>query len=112
MFNSLETSEGTMFLLDGSSCEIKGNEMVSMKLHDGTVKKLDEIRYILSFKKNLILLSGLNSTGFRWKAGGRILKVMHDSRVVIRGRKYGGHYLMMRSLVQGGAPGGGTSNTR
>ena len=88
------------------SYEIKGGEMVSMKLHDGIVKKLHEVRYIPSFKKNLISLSRLDSTSFRWKANGEILKVMHGSRMVLRGRKYGRCYLMIGSPVQGGASGG------
>ena len=46
MFDSLKTDDGTVFLLDGSSCEIKDSRMVSMKLHDGTVKKLREVQYI------------------------------------------------------------------
>ena len=65
MFDSLKIGNGTVLLPDGSNCEIKGNGTVSMKLHDRTVKKLHEVRYIPSFKKNLISLSKLDSTGFR-----------------------------------------------
>ena len=65
MFDSLKISEGTVFLPDGLSYEIKGSRTISMKLHDRIVKKLGEVRYIPNFKKNLISLSKLNSTSFK-----------------------------------------------
>ena len=43
LFNSLESSEGIIRLPDRSNCAIKDIETVSMKVHDGTVKKLDEV---------------------------------------------------------------------
>ena len=35
LFDSLKSSEGTISLLDRSSCAIKGIEMVSWRIHDG-----------------------------------------------------------------------------
>ena len=57
LFDSLESNEGTVYLSDGSSCAIKNIETVSLQTHDEAVKKLGEIRYISSFRRNLISLS-------------------------------------------------------
>ena len=42
-FNSLESSDGTIYLLDGLSCAIRSIETVSWKTHDGAVRRLGEI---------------------------------------------------------------------
>ena len=63
LFDSLKSNESTVHLLDGSSCEIKDNGTVNLQTHDEAMKKLDEVRYISSFR--LISLSRLNSSGYR-----------------------------------------------
>ena len=81
LFDSIKSSEGTVHLSDGSSCAIEGIRTISMKEHDGTVKNLDEVWYIPSFRRNLISLSRLNLIDYRWRADGEILKVLHDVRL-------------------------------
>ena len=97
LFDSLESREGAVHLPDGSSYAIKGVGTVSFKLHDGTSRKLGEVRHIPSFSKNLILLSKLDSNGYTWRAGDGILKVIRGSRVILQGKKRGGHYLLTGS---------------
>ena len=83
------------------------------------------IRYIPDFRPNLILLSKLNSRGYRMVADGGILKVLHGDRVILEGEKrMRGYYYLVgspvrdgasgarRSPQQDGAPGGGGSGTR
>lgn len=48
-------------------------------------------------RKNLISLNGLDSNSYRWKAGDGILKVTHNNRVVLYGKKYGAYYLLAES---------------
>ena len=61
----MESSEGIIYLSDGSNCAIKDIGMVSVETHDGAVRKLGEVRYISSFKRNLIFLSRLDSSSYR-----------------------------------------------
>ena len=58
-----------------------------------------------SFRSNLISPSRLDSSGYRWRADDKILKVMNGSRVVMKEGKYGEHYLLVRSSVRDGASG-------
>ena len=93
-------------------------------MHNGAVKKLDEVRYISSFRNNLISLSRLDSNNNGWRVDDEILKVIHGSKVMMKGRKYEGYYLLVRSstrdgalgasgsLVRDGAPRAGGSDTR
>ena len=91
---------------------IKGIETVSVEIHDGAVRKLDKVRYIPSFKRNLIFLSRLDSSSYRWRADGGILKVMHSNRIVMKGKQYGEHYLLVGRLMRDGAPKADKSNMR
>ena len=70
--------------------------MISWMTHDGVVRRLGKVRYILDFRQNLISLNRLDLRGYRMVAGGGILKVMHDDRIILeekkRMRRY--YYLM------------------
>ena len=122
--DSLENSEGTVYLSDGSSCAIRGIGTISWRTHDDTVRRLGEVRYISNFRRNLISLSRLDSRGYRMIADGGILRVLCGDRIVLEGKKRSrGHYYLAGSPVRGealgarwspergGAPGGG-SGTR
>ena len=79
--------------------------MVSWRTHDGVVRRLGEARYISNFRWNLISLSRLDSNNYRWVADDEILKTIRGSRIIIKGRKYREHYLLIGSLVRDGASG-------
>ena len=99
-FDFLESSEGTVCLPDGSSCTIRSIEMVSWRTHDGVVRRLREVRYIINFRRNLISLSRLDSKGYRMVAGAEILKVLRSDRIILeRKKRMRGHYYLAKSPV-------------
>lgn len=49
LFESQESREGSVYLPNRSSCVIKGIEIVSLRKHDKTMKKLGEVQYISIF---------------------------------------------------------------
>ena len=49
---------------------------------------------------NLISISRLDSSCYRWKVDNGILKVMHDNRIVLKEKKYGGYYLLVESSAR------------
>ena len=61
--------------------------MVNWKTHDGALRRLWEIRYISVFRQNLISLSRLDSRGYRTVVGEKILKVLHDDKIVLERKK-------------------------
>ena len=69
------------------SCAKKDIEMVSLQIHNGVVRKLDEVQYIPKFKNNLISLSRLDSNSYRWRAEDEILKVICGNRVVMKEKR-------------------------
>lgn len=104
LFDFVESREDAIHLPNGLSCAIKDEGIANFKLHDGTSMKPNEIRYISSFNKNLISLNKLDSNGYTWRVGNVILNVIHGNRVVIKGKKYRGHYFLIGSSRRGGVP--------
>ena len=72
---------------DGSSCAITGIGTVSWRTHDGVVRRLGEVQYILDFRRNLISLNRLDSRGYKMVAGGGILKVLRGNRIILKEKK-------------------------
>lgn len=65
MFDSRESREDAIYLVDGSSYAIKGIITVNLYIHNEAMKKLDEVQYISSFRKNMISHSRLDSSSYR-----------------------------------------------
>lgn len=74
------------------------------------MKKLGEVRCIPNLRRNLILLSRLDSSSYKWGVNDRILKVVHGNRIILKGKKCEGYYLLAGSSVQDGAPGASRSS--
>ena len=96
----MESNEGTVYLLDGSNCAIRGIGTISWRTHKDAVRRLGEVRYISDFRWNLISLSRLNSRGYRMVTDGEILKVLCSDRIILEGKKrMRGHYYLVESPV-------------
>ena len=67
---------------------------MKLKLHDGMLKTLNDVRYIPDLKRNLISLGVLDSNGYCYKAQNGVLKVMKGSMVVLKAEKRNGLYLL------------------
>ena len=46
-----------------------------IKMHDGIVRTLTDMRNVLGMKRNLISLSTLDNKGYDWSGGDGVLKV-------------------------------------
>jgi hypothetical protein len=54
-------------------------------MFDGVVRTMTEVRHILLICRNLILLSTLDTKGYKYYAGDGVLKVTKGSLVVMEG---------------------------
>ena len=57
-----------------------------MKILDGMVRTLTNVRHVLRLKKNLISLGTLDKNGFRISWQGGVIKVIRGSLVVMKGK--------------------------
>ncbi|GMY35240.1 transposable element gene [Fagus crenata] len=85
------------------TCEILGIGKIKLKLHDGTVCFLTGVRYILDFKKNLILVGLLESKGFKIAMENGTLKILNGALVVMMATRHRNSYFLKGSTIVGGA---------
>lgn len=52
-YNLEELEEGLVYMGNEQTCEILGIGKIKLKLHDGIVRSLTKVRYVLDLKKNL-----------------------------------------------------------
>ncbi|XP_024315863.1 uncharacterized protein LOC106865951 isoform X2 [Brachypodium distachyon] len=76
---------GSVLMGDDSPCEIAGIGIVQIKMFDGTIRTLSDVRHIPNLKKNLISLSTLDNKGYKYSGGDEIVKVTKSSLVVMKG---------------------------
>ena len=103
-FTTCRSIDGDVVLIGNNmSCKVIGIDTVRIKIHDGVVRTLTEVRHILDLKKNLISLGILDSQGCKYSAEGGVLKVSRGALVVIKGKLVNGLYLPQGSIIVGSA---------
>jgi hypothetical protein len=66
---------------------------IRIKMFDGVVRTLCDVRHVLDVEKNLISLGTLDSNGFSYKSEGGIMKVPKSVMVVMSGAEKFKEYL-------------------
>ena len=102
-FYNLEESElGSVIMGNDQTCEILEKGKIKLKLHDGIVHFLNEVRYVPELKRNLISVGLLESKGFKIAMENGTLKVLHGALVVMMATRRRNLYFFKRSTVVGG----------
>ena len=94
-----EIDGGNVLMGNNQSCKIEGIDTISMKMFDGIVRTLKDVRYIPTLKRNLVSHGELDDIGFFWRAESGILKVVKESMVVMKGAKKQGLYEVVGEIV-------------
>ncbi|KAG8472722.1 hypothetical protein CXB51_034750 [Gossypium anomalum] len=68
-------SEGVVLMGNNVSCKITGVGTIKVKMFDGVIRTLSDVRHVPELKRNLISLSTLASKGYRYTAESRVLKI-------------------------------------
>lgn len=76
-----------MTLPNGEEAKVEGINEMKLSLHDGQIRKLGEVRYVPSLKRNLISVGRLDGLGYTviLKNGG--LEVTKGDSVILKARK-------------------------
>nr|GEW85876.1 retrovirus-related Pol polyprotein from transposon TNT 1-94 [Tanacetum cinerariifolium] len=88
---------GDEWILDS----VVGIGTVQIKMFDGMVRTLKDVRHVLELNKNLISLRTLDSIGCDYRGRGGVLKVSKGALVVMKGKKTNGLYLLKGSTITG-----------
>ncbi|KAK3032792.1 hypothetical protein RJ639_035895 [Escallonia herrerae] len=76
---------------------------IKIKIFDGIVRTLGDVRYIPDLKKNLISLGTLDSIDCSIFIKGGVMKVSKGAMVIMKGQKIGNLYKLIGNTVIGGA---------
>ena len=68
-------------------CKISSVGTVRIKMFDGILRTLRDVKHIINLKMDLILLSSLDLKGYKYTGEGGALKVNKAALVVIKGQK-------------------------
>ena len=83
------------------SCNVVGIGKVRLRMWDGSVKVLENVRHIPDLKRNLISLGMLDTKGYSYKSQGGVLKVIKGIIVVMKGLLKQGLYVLEGATVVG-----------
>eukprot|EP00268_Persea_americana_P012188 TRINITY_DN15115_c1_g1_i1.p1 TRINITY_DN15115_c1_g1~~TRINITY_DN15115_c1_g1_i1.p1 ORF type:complete len:252 (+),score=38.81 TRINITY_DN15115_c1_g1_i1:1859-2614(+) len=97
-----ELDGGTVLIGNDSACKSKGIGKIYLKMHDGAVRVLTDVRYVPDLKKNLISLGALDSKNFKITMEG-VLKVVYSTLVLMKGVRRGNLYFLQWSTIVGAA---------
>ena len=101
-FATYESIDGGKVLMGNNvACKVVGIGTMRIKMHDGIVRTLTEVRHVPELRKNLISLGSLDAIGCCYKAGGGVIRVTKGSLVVMKGLKQHSLYVLQGSTVTG-----------
>ncbi|MDV3143386.1 MAG: hypothetical protein Q8761_03110, partial [Sweet potato little leaf phytoplasma] len=89
-----EWDSGIVYMGNNNTCRVIGIGSVSLKLKDGTVKLLRNVRHVPNLKRNLISLGMLDSIGCTYGGSGGTLEIKKDQKTVLVGPKINGLYVL------------------
>jgi Pol polyprotein len=74
---------------NNATCKVVGVGSIQMKMFDGMVSILSDVRHVPRLKKNLISLGTLDNNDCTITCQGGVMKVLRGSLVVIKGKMNG-----------------------
>ena len=72
---------GSVTLGNDDTCKVVGIGSIAIKMHDGVIRVLNDVRHVPGLKKNLISLGTLDIHGCRCTCEGGVLKITKGSLI-------------------------------
>lgn len=94
-----EVNSGQVLMGNNESCKIHGIGSVRLRMWDGSMKIINDVRFIPDLKRNLFSLGALDQRGFSYKAQNGTLKVAKRSLVVMKGILKQGLYVLLGNTI-------------
>ncbi|XP_070045780.1 uncharacterized mitochondrial protein AtMg00300-like [Nicotiana tomentosiformis] len=86
---------------NNAACKVIGEGTIRIKMHDGVVRTLTDVRYVPDLKKNSISLGTLESLGCKYTSEDGVLKISHGALVIMKARRSGTLYTLLGFTVTG-----------
>ncbi|XP_073107271.1 uncharacterized protein [Elaeis guineensis] len=98
-----QIDSGVVLMGNNAPCKTVGIGSIRIKMHDGIVRTLTQVRHIPDLKKNLISLGTLEANGCKYSAEGGVLRVCRGALVLIKAKRSSTLYTLMGTTVTGAA---------
>ena len=92
---------GRVMMWNNAVCKIMGIGNINLKLHDGTIKELKQVRYVPELKRNMIFLGMLDQMRCSVRIELGELMIVKDSQVVMKGSRNNGVFILDGDVVSG-----------
>ncbi|KAF3670301.1 hypothetical protein FXO38_07158 [Capsicum annuum] len=95
-------SKGVVLMGNNTPCKIVGIGTIRIKMFDGVVMTLGDVRYVPDLKRNLFSLSTLDWNRYRYTGEGGVSKVTKGAIIVMKGQsKTTNLYVLQGSMIKG-----------
>ena len=84
-FQHMKSVKCVMLMGNNAFCKIVGIRIIKIKMFDGVVRTLGDVRHVPDLNRNLILLSTIDSKGYKYTGEGGVLKVSEGVLFVMKG---------------------------
>jgi hypothetical protein len=93
-FTYQSIDDGIVYMGNGISYKVVGIGSIRIKMFDGTVKILTDVRHVHELRKNLISLGVLDTRGYKSIVKGGFMKVYKGILLVFKAKKIGNMFLL------------------
>ena len=76
--------------------EIAGIGTIKIKIFDGTIRTIGEVRHVNGLKKNLLSLGQMDSHGYKTHAENEIIKTVKGALILMKAEKIGANLFMLK----------------
>lgn len=99
-FSSYKEIDGGKVLVGNNmACNVIGIGTVKLKMQDGSVKLLLDVRHVPELKRNLLSLGILDQSGCSFKGEGGTLKVFKGSLQIMKGTRQNDLYKLQGNII-------------
>ena len=96
-----KTDEGSVTLGDNHPCKVAGIGTVRVRMFDGIVRILTNVKHFSELEKNLVSLGYLERSGYSFSSRARsgVLNISNGAMVVMRGKRLDNNLYRMERYV-------------
>ncbi|KAH9647728.1 hypothetical protein KPL70_025300 [Citrus sinensis] len=89
-------ARGSVYMGDDHALEIAGIGTIKIKMFDGTIRTIEEVRHVNGLKKNLLSLGQMDSHGYKTHVENGIMKIVKGELVLMKAEKIGANLFMLK----------------
>ncbi|KAH9754149.1 Integrase catalytic domain-containing protein [Citrus sinensis] len=91
-----KSRRGSVYMGNDHALEIAGIGTIKIKMFDGTIRTIGEVRHVNGLKKNLLSLGQIDNHGCKTHVENGIMKIVKGALVLMKAEKIGANLFMLK----------------